>query len=101
MTWGVLPNIVERFGAAGVPEANISTEKGIFTFYADGRTPADFIEALRTWYGPTMNAYDAARNIGKEEELHGKLIEMANAQNRSNNGHTDIPATYMKVSVTV
>lgn len=101
MMWGVEEQIINRFVAAGVPSDNISTEKGVFTFGSKDRSPEDFIDALRTWYGPTMNAYDSARSMGKEEELHGKLVEMARQQNRSGNGHTDIPATYMKVAVRV
>lgn len=101
MTWGVESNIVERFGAAGIPAANITTEKGVFTFYSKDKAPVDFIDALRTWYGPTMNAYDAARSAGREDDLHNELVKMAKEQNRSNNGHTDIPATYMKVTVRV
>lgn len=101
MTWGVESNIIERFEAAGVPAENISTEKGVFTFNSENRSPADFIDSMRTWYGPTMNAYDAARSQGKEDSLHAELIEMANAQNRSTNGSTSIPATYLKVTVRV
>jgi len=37
-----------------------------------------------------MSAVDAARKSGKEEELHDQLVELANAQNRSNAG-TFIP----------
>ncbi|REJ77314.1 MAG: class I SAM-dependent methyltransferase [Acidobacteria bacterium] len=101
MLWGVEAQIVERFQAAGVPVSNISTEKGVFTFVSDEKTPEDFIDSLRTWYGPTMNAYEAARELGKEDDLHRELVEMANSQNRSENGRTSIPATYLKVSVRV
>ncbi|QQS40685.1 MAG: class I SAM-dependent methyltransferase [Acidobacteriota bacterium] len=101
MTWGVESHIIDRFEAAGIPAENISTEKGVFTFKSEDKSPADFIEAMRTWYGPTMNAYEAARNQGKEDALHAELIEMANAQNRSPNGSTSIPATYLKVTVRV
>lgn len=101
MTWGVESHVIERFGAAGVPAENISIEKGTFTFYSKDKAPEDFIYSLRTWYGPTMNAYDTASNVGREEDLHSDLVQMANAQNRSSNGHTDIPATYMKVTVSV
>jgi SAM-dependent methyltransferase len=101
MTWGVDSHIIERFGAAGIPAENVTTEKGVFTFSSDDKSPEDFIDALRTYYGPTMNAYDAARNAGREEELHEKLVEMANAQNRSSNGSTSIPATFLKVTVRV
>jgi hypothetical protein len=47
-----------------------------------------------------MNAVDAARNNGKEDELHKQLVELANAQNKSNAG-TFIPATFVRVTVNV
>ena len=47
-----------------------------------------------------MNAVDAARKNGKAEELHKQLVELANAQNKSNAG-TFIPATFMRVTVNV
>jgi hypothetical protein len=47
-----------------------------------------------------MNAVEAARNNGKEEELHKQLVELANAHNKSNAG-TFIPATFMRVTVQV
>ncbi len=101
MLWGVDGHIVERFVAAGISAENITTQKGVFTFYANDKSPEDFINALRTWYGPTMNAYEAARTNGKEDELHGRLVEMANAQNRSTDGSTSIPATFLRVTVQV
>jgi hypothetical protein len=47
-----------------------------------------------------MSAVDAARNNGREEELHQQLVELANAQNKSNAG-TFIPATFMRITVNV
>ena len=56
--------------------------------------PAQFIELFEKFYGPTMNAVDAARKKRrKEQELHRQLIELANAQNKSGNTGTLIPAT--------
>jgi SAM-dependent methyltransferase len=101
MTWGVDTHIGERFEAAGIPAENITSEKGVFTFYSNDKSPEDFIDALRTWYGPTMNAYEAARAIGKEDELHRELVEMARSQNQSPNGSTSIPATFKRVTVRV
>lgn len=100
MTWGVESHIVERFGRAGVPKENISMVKDTYYFAHSEKTPTEFIELFEKFYGPTMNAVEAARNNGKEEELHKQLVELANAHNKSNAG-TFIPATFMRVTVQV
>jgi SAM-dependent methyltransferase len=99
MTWGVDAHIVERFGKAGVPEENISMEKDTFYFVSPDKSPTDVIESFRQFYGPTMNAYEAAGRSGKVEELHNQLVELAKAQNKSPNGGTSIPATFLRVTV--
>jgi ubiquinone/menaquinone biosynthesis C-methylase UbiE len=101
MTWGVESHIVERFGQAGVPEENITLVKDTFHFVSPDKNPADLIDLFRRFYGPTMNAFEAARNSGKEEDLHDQLVELAKAQNTAANGGTSIPATFLRVSVRV
>jgi ubiquinone/menaquinone biosynthesis C-methylase UbiE len=99
MTWGVESHIVERFGKAGVPSEKISMVKDTFRFISADKSPADLIESFRQYYGPTMNAYDAAEKNGKVDELHRQLVELAEAQNRSTNGGTSISATFLRVTV--
>jgi ubiquinone/menaquinone biosynthesis C-methylase UbiE len=100
MTWGVESHILERFGQAGVPKENISMVTDTYYFAHSEKSPTEFIELFERFYGPTMNAVDAARNNGREEELHQQLVELANAQNKSSAG-TFIPATFMRVTVNV
>ena len=71
-----------------------------YHFAHSEKSPTEFIELFERFYGPTMNAVDATRKNGKEEELHEQLVELANAQNKSNAG-TFIPATFMRVTVNV
>ncbi len=99
MLWGVDTHIIERFGQAGVPAEKISMVKDTFYFGSPDMSPADLIEIFRRFYGPTMNAYEAADKNGKVEELHRQLLELANAQNRSKNGGVSIPATFLRVTV--
>lgn len=101
MTWGVESHIVERFGQAGVPAEKISMVNDTFHFASPDQTPADLIESFRKFYGPTMNAFEAAEKNGKVEELHRQLVEVANAQNTSTDGSTSIAATFMRVTVLV
>ncbi len=98
MTWGVESNIVERFGQAGVPADKISMVKDTYSFVSPDITPTQFIDVFRRFYGPTMNAFEAAEKNGKADELLRQLVELANAENRASAG-TSIPATFMRVTV--
>jgi ubiquinone/menaquinone biosynthesis C-methylase UbiE len=101
MLWGVETHIVERFGQAGVPKENISMVKDTYYFASPDKSPAQFIELFEKFYGPTMNAVEAARNNGKSEELHAQLVELANSQNKTKDAGTSIPATFMRVTVSL
>ena len=101
MLWGVESNIVERFGQAGVAQEKISMVKDTYYFASPEKSPTQFIELFETFYGPTMNAVEAAGKNGKEGELHAQLVELANSQNKSKDGGTLIPATFMRVTVAV
>jgi ubiquinone/menaquinone biosynthesis C-methylase UbiE len=99
MTWGVESHILERFGQAGVPKENISMVKDTYYFASPDKTPAQFIDLFENFYGPTMNAVDAAAKNGRTQELHDQLVELANSQNKSKDAGTFIPATFMRVTV--
>ena len=101
MLWGVESNIIERFGQAGVPKENISMVKDTYYFASPDKSPTQFIELFETFYGPTMNAVEAAQKNGKAAELHAQLVELANSQNKSKDAGTLIPATFMRVTVSV
>jgi ubiquinone/menaquinone biosynthesis C-methylase UbiE len=101
MTWGVDTHIIERFGQAGVPKEKISMVKDAYSFISADKSPARFIELLERYYGPTMNAYDAAQKNGKVDELHLQLLEVAKTQNKSSEASTSMPATFMRVTVSV
>jgi SAM-dependent methyltransferase len=98
MTWGLEANVRERFVAAGITAGNISFARGTFVFQSSG-SPEYFIDLFRRFYGPTMNAFDAAQQSGRVEELLGQLEELARNQNQDLNGGTSIPATYLQVTV--
>ena len=100
MTWGVEPQIIERFGQAGVPKEKISMVKDTYTFMSADKTPEQFIDLFERYYGPTMNAFEAAQKNGKVQEFHQQLLDLAHAQNTSKTG-TAIPATFMRVTVTL
>jgi ubiquinone/menaquinone biosynthesis C-methylase UbiE len=101
MTWGVDTHIIDRFGQAGVPKEKISMVKDTFSFTSPDKSPAHFIESFRRFYGPTMNAFEAAQKSGKVEELHKQLLDLAKAQNKGTDGSTSIPATFLRVTVSL
>ena len=98
MTWGVEADVTERFTAAGVPEGNIAFQRDTYTF-SFPEQPSELVAAFRSYYGPTMNAFEAASANGREEELHAELDALFNEQNTSADA-TSIPATFLRVTVT-
>jgi ubiquinone/menaquinone biosynthesis C-methylase UbiE len=99
MTWGVDTHIIERFGQAGVPKEKISLVKDTYSFVSPDKSPTDVVELFRRFYGPTMNAFEAAQKTGKVEELHRQLLELAAEQNKTTDRGTSIPATFLRVTV--
>jgi len=97
MTWGVESNVIERFAAAGVSAENISFARDTFTFNFPG-TPSAYVDEFRKYYGPTINAFEAAEKQGRAAELQKQLEELLNSQNQSQNA-TSIPATFLRVTV--
>jgi SAM-dependent methyltransferase len=98
VTWGVESHVVERFGAAGIPSDRITMTKDTYRFIAADKSPAQVVDAFRRFYGPTMNAFDAAEKNGKVEDLHSQLLQLAEEQNQADEG-TSIPATFLRVTV--
>jgi ubiquinone/menaquinone biosynthesis C-methylase UbiE len=99
MTWGVESNAIERFTAAGIPKDNISFARDTFTFNFAG-TPSQFVDVFRKYYGPTMNAFEAAEKQGRADELQKQLEDLFDSQNKSQ-AATSIPATFLRVTVAV
>jgi hypothetical protein len=98
MTWGVESHVVERFTGAGIPAEQISFDRDTFIFRYDG-PPSGFVNDFINYYGPTMNAFDAAQKNGRGAELRGELEELFTSQNTSAEG-TTIPATFLRVTAT-
>ena len=99
MTWGIEGNVVERFAAAGVPKENVSFLKDTYTFNFPG-PPSEFVAAFRKYYGPTMNAFDAAEKNGRAGDLQKELEVLFNSQNKSpSKDSISISATFLRVTV--
>jgi SAM-dependent methyltransferase len=101
MTWGTEENVLERFGAAGIPAENVTCERTLFLFETP-KAPPEFLADFRDYYGPTMNAYAAAAAEGREAELHAELEALVNEHNSAEGGQgTRIEPAYLRVTVMV
>ena len=100
MMWGIEANVVERFTGAGIDKGKISFVRDTFTF-ATKSSPREYVTDFRDYYGPTMNAFEAATKNGKQAELLRELETLFERQNQGANGTTSIPATFLRVTVAV
>ncbi|MGB0057385.1 MAG: class I SAM-dependent methyltransferase [Methyloceanibacter sp.] len=99
MAWGVENNVIERFAGAGVPQGKISFVRDIYSFNFPG-PPSELVDAFRKYYGPTMNAFEAAEKNGRAGDLQKELEALFNSQNKSpGKDATSIPATFLRVTV--
>ena len=100
MLWGVEDEVRERFTSAGAAADGIEFERHTYRFDFSA-SPAEVVSDFRSYYAPTMNAFDAAEANGKADELYGDLVTLFESQNESSEeGRTSIPATFLRVSVT-
>ena len=99
--WGVEADVLERFGAAGIAASAIDCRRDTYVFECEG-APAGLLARFESYYGPTMNALEAARAQGREAALHAELEALFAEQNKSGDlGRTAIPATFLRVTVSV
>ena len=104
VTWGVPEHVVERFAAAGVPARDGSRSSARHLrvrrpTVADGSSSP----SSATFYGPTMNAFAAAQKNGRGRRAPRELEALFTAQNTHRDRRTrpSIPATFLRVTVTV
>jgi ubiquinone/menaquinone biosynthesis C-methylase UbiE len=99
MLWGVEAQVTDRFVAAGIPAENISFLRDTYTFNFKG-SPSEFVALFKNYYGPTMNAFEAAAKNGKAADLQQELETLFTSQNQSAlPDRTIIPATFLRVTV--
>ena len=99
MLWGIESNVIERFGSAGIAKENISFARETYTFNSR-YAPAEQVANFRKYYGPTMNAFEAAEKDGKADNLQRELEALYRTRNRST--HPDmtlVDATFLQVTV--
>ena len=101
MAWGVESQVTERFGATNKTKKNNQNKQDTKTFnFPDA--PAGLVDLFRKYYGPTMNAFEAAEKNGRADELANELVALCIKENRSlSRNLTSIPATYLRVMISV
>ena len=99
LKWGVEAEVVERFVGAGVPAGAVAFERNSFTFEHHG-PPSELVQTFREYYGPTMNAFEAARSNGRADDLQRDLEALFVEKNTTGRADkTSIPATFLRVTV--
>jgi SAM-dependent methyltransferase len=101
MTWGIEANVVDRFASAGVLRENVSFMRDTYWFNF-ASSPSELVDEFRRYYGPTMNAFEAAEKNGRANDLRKELDALFESQNTSaRKDSTSIPATFLRVTVAV
>jgi SAM-dependent methyltransferase len=101
MTWGLENTVIERLGGAGVGKEKVSFARDTYTFIFPGPA-SDLLAVFRNYYGPTMNAFEAAEKNGRAADLQRELEALFDSHNRSpHKDTTSIPATFLRVTVVI
>jgi len=99
VSWGLVDEVQKRFGAAGIMPDGIVCRPALYNFRLPA-PPAVLLDTFRRFYGPTMNAFEAAEKDGRAADLQAELLALFDAQNQGGVDMTDIPARYLEVVVT-
>lgn len=91
MAWGRDDRLGDLFSGQ-----EIRVDRRTFTFRY--RSAQDFFETFKTYYGPTVKAWAALDDIGRES-LQAKLTRLANEHNRRTDGSLAVDAEYVEVVV--
>ena len=97
---GVEANVIERFAGAGVARDNVSFQRENCLFNYPG-TPSGLVDTFRGYYGPTMNAFEAAEKTGRAEELRSELNTLFESQTSTGDNVTKVAANFLRVTVAV
>lgn len=99
MLWGREDEVRARFVAAGAAGSDVVAVRDNYRFDYPG-TPSAFVALFLNYYGPSMNALEAAESAGRGAEFRRALITLFESQNRSSNpSKTEADATFLRVTV--
>ena len=92
LQWGTEAALHERLAGADVQVA-----RKHFTFRY--RSADDFFETFRTYYGPTLKAWEALDDAGRQS-FREQLVALADGANRAGNGSLAVDSEYLEVVAT-
>jgi len=96
--WGVDAVVRERFGPWAAADGD-AIRTNIQRTRFRGRTPEQWLEFMRKWFGPTIRTF-ALLDPVKQEQLSADLIALMQSHNMAANGTLLSEATYLEVCVT-
>jgi ubiquinone/menaquinone biosynthesis C-methylase UbiE len=91
--WGTRARITEMFGTAATA---IRAEQRLFQFRY--RSPEHFLEIFRNYYGPTLKAFEALDEAGRQG-LRNDLLALIGSMNRAEDGTMVVPGDYLEVVI--
>ena len=77
----------------------IVCERATYVFRSPS-PPRELFSTFKQFYGPTMNAFEAASKDGRADQLEAELSQLFEKYNLAGADRTEIPATFLKVTVT-
>jgi ubiquinone/menaquinone biosynthesis C-methylase UbiE len=91
--WGTDERLRELFG-------EVSSEIRSFrrTYVFRYRSPEDFLQSWRTFYGPTMKAFEAVGETGRDS-LKADLLALIAKFNRAEDGTMIVPTEYLETVI--
>jgi ubiquinone/menaquinone biosynthesis C-methylase UbiE len=78
--------------------ADLTAEKRFYTFR--DRSPAHFIEYWRSFYGPTLKAFETVGESGREA-LEADMLELIGRFNAAQDGTMVVPSEYLETVISV
>ena len=99
LLWGTESNVADLFGDS-VAELRSNEQTQAFRY----TSPEDFVGFFRRWYGPTLAAFAALDDTGREA-LAADLADLADLAGRhdrhGDDGSICIPASYLETVITL
>jgi SAM-dependent methyltransferase len=93
LQWGTEDRLQELFGT----EADVAITRKHFVFRYTSAD--DFFDTFITYYGPTLKAWGALDEAGRES-FRSQLVALANECNRDTTGALAVPSEYLEVVAT-
>jgi ubiquinone/menaquinone biosynthesis C-methylase UbiE len=92
LQWGTEAALQERLAGT-----DVQVTRKHFTFRY--RSAEDFFDTFITYYGPTLKAWEALDEAGRQS-FRGQLVALADGGNRAGNGSLAVDAEYLEVVAT-